>query len=444
MKKKRNEPDVVPWSISTAGDGLGSSSYNDTADDGPGTTCDDNADLRKRAPRVGSTEVASGANGHPPSSGVDVVLDMPADQEESCGDDHEYNPYATFIWDPLETRVASVESTVGFEGSSLLERAASARGAVAGFEIISELGRGGMGIVYKARHLRLKRLVALKVIRPDHDGSPEGLTRFEIEAEVVARLDHPNIVGIYEIGRAGGAPFVALELVEGGTLKDRLAGTPQPVRDAAALLSMLARAIHAAHLAGILHRDLKPSNVLFSREGVPKIADFGLAKRLDVEEGATLTGQVIGTPSYMAPEQAQGWTPELGHAVDIYSLGAILYEMLTGRPPIKGESQAETLRLVVEEDPVSPSSLRPKIPFDLETICLKCIARDPRQRYASALLLAEDLDRFLNDEPILARRTPLWERGKKLVQRHPVITTALATLLVATVVAIGAVLREPA
>ena len=256
--------------------------------------------------------------------------------------------------------------------------------AVPGFEILSELGRGGMGIVYKARQLRLKRLVALKVIRHDRHCNREDLARFEIEAEVVARLNHPNIVRIYDIGRAIGVPFVALELLEGGTLKERLAGTPQPVRESATLLSTLARAVHAAHLAGVLHRDIKPSNVLFDRNGVPKIADFGLAKRLDVEESETMTGQVIGTPSYMAPEQASGWSTENGPAADIYSLGAILYEMLTGRPPIKGMTQTETLKLVLESDPVSPSSLRPKIPFDLETICLKCIARDPRKRYADA------------------------------------------------------------
>ncbi len=282
-----------------------------------------------------------------------------------------------------------------------------------------------MGIVYKARHLRLKRLVALKVIRYDRHSNPEDLARFQIEAEVVARLNHPNIVRIYEIGTASDVPFVSLELLEGGTLKDRLAGNPQPLRETAKLLSTLARAVHAAHAAGVLHRDIKPSNVLFDHEGSPKIADFGLAKRLDVEEGETITGQVIGTPSYMAPEQAQGWAREIGHAVDIYSLGAILYEMLTGRPPIKGETQAETLRLVIEEDPVTPSHLRPKVSFDLETICLKCIARDPQKRYASALALADDLDRFLEGEPVLARRTPVWERAIKCAHRHPVYTVVL-------------------
>ena len=179
---------------------------------------------------------------------------------------------------------------------------------MAGFEILSELGHGGMGIVYKARHLRLKRLVALKVIRYGRHRNREDLARFQIEAEVAARLNHPNIVRIYEIGKADDVPFVALELLEGGTLKDRLAGTPQPLRESAALLATLARAVHAAHVAGVLHRDIKPSNVLFDRDGIPKIADFGLAKRMDVEEGETITGQVIGTPSYMAPSRRRAGT----------------------------------------------------------------------------------------------------------------------------------------
>ncbi len=322
-------------------------------------------------------------------------------------------------------------------GSALLSTTIGRTEEVAGFEILSELGHGGMGIVYKARHLRLKRLVALKVIRYDRHRNPEDLARFQIEAEVVARLNHPNIVRIYEIGTASDVPFVALELLEGGTLKERLAGTPQPLRETAALLATLARAVHAAHVAGVLHRDIKPSNVLFDRDGTPKIADFGLAKRMDVEDGETITGQMIGTPSYMAPEQAQGWAREIGQAADIYSLGAILYEMLTGRPPIKGETQAETIKLVLEEDPVSPSHLRPNVSFDLETICLKCIARDPRKRYADALGLAEDLDRFLGDKPILARRTPLWERAIKLAQRHPVFSAVLAMAVVLSAAAAG-------
>ncbi len=250
------------------------------------------------------------------------------------------------------------------------------------------------------------------MIRDDWHNNPEHLARFAIEAEAAARLNHPNIVRIYAIGEVGLVPYFSLELLEGGTLKQRLAGTPQPFREAATLMATLARAVHAAHKAGILHRDIKPSNVLFDMAGTPKIADFGLAKRLEVDEGQTHTGQVIGTPSYMAPEQAKGWDKDIGPAADIYSLGAILYEVLTGRPPVKGSTPVETVRLVQEEEPVPPSRLRPKLPFDLETICLKCINRDPRKRYADALILAEDLDRYLAGESILAPNAPLGARNQ--------------------------------
>ena len=434
-----NEPLTAP--VSTMDDDRGESSYNNTIDDGPGSTCDDGASDWKRWVNVESTIAVPTSDSDSQWSAIESALEL-SDGETDLQNGRARNADGTFVWDPQETCAPLLESTVWPLGSALLATTAYGTEAVAGFEILSELGHGGMGIVYKARHLRLKRLVALKVIRYGRHRNPEDLARFQIEAEVVARLNHPNIVRIYEIGKAGRVPFVALELLEGGTLKDRLAGTPQPLRETAVLLCTLARAIHAAHVEGVLHRDIKPSNVLFDRDGTPKIADFGLAKRMDVEEGETITGQVIGTPSYMAPEQAQGWAPEIGHAADIYSLGAILYEMLTGRPPIKGETQAETLKLVLEEEPVSPSQLRPKVSFDLETICLKCIARDPRKRYASALSLAEDLARFLEGEPILARRTPFWERADKLAQRHKVIASAMASGIVAIGLAVSLFLHD--
>jgi serine/threonine protein kinase len=211
-----------------------------------------------------------------------------------------------------------------------------------------------MGVVFKARHRRLNRLVAVKMIRAGAQAGPEDLVRFRFEAEAVARLRHAHIVQIYDIGEVAGLPFVSLELLDGGTLADRLAGTPQPGRPAAELVVTLARAMHAAHRLGIVHRDLKPSNVLFDRDGTPKIADFGLAKRLEQEDGQTETGQIVGTPSYMAPEQARGQTREVGPAVDVYALGAILYEMLTGRPPFKAPTPLETARQVIEEEPVAP------------------------------------------------------------------------------------------
>ena len=304
------------------------------------------------------------------------------------------------------------------------------------FDLLAELGRGGMGVVYKARHRRLNRIVALKMISDGKHASREVRERFLIEAEAVARLPHPNIVQIFEIGEADGRPFVTLELLEGGSLSDRLKGTTQPGRAAAELVVILARAMHAAHQAGIVHRDLKPANVLFDRGGTPKITDFGLAKRLEVEDGHTHTGQVMGTPSYMAPEQARGDVHALGPPADIYALGAILYEMLTGRPPFKGSSAMETLHQVVYDDVLPPSRLQPRLARDLETICLKCLDKEPQKRYSSAAELADDLERYLGNLPIRARRTPLAERAAKWVRRHPA-TATLAGLGTAAVLALG-------
>ena len=261
-----------------------------------------------------------------------------------------------------------------------------------------------MGIVYKANHLGLKRLVALKMIRSGGPARANLVARFRTEAEAVARLRHPNILQIYDIGEANGLPFVALELLEGGSLGDRLASTPQPARQSAELAMLLARAVHVAHQAGIVHRDLKPSNVLYAFDGVPKITDFGLAKRIDSDDGHTESGQIMGSPSYMAPEQAKGQSRNVGPAADVYALGAILYEMLTGRPPFKGETPIETIRQVVDDDPVAPSKLVPRVPRDLETISLKCLHKDPARRYPSAQALADDLYRYLHGQVIQAAR----------------------------------------
>ncbi|MBV8558283.1 MAG: protein kinase, partial [Planctomycetaceae bacterium] len=314
---------------------------------------------------------------------------------------------------------------------------------VGGYEILGELGRGGMGVVYKALHRRLGRQVALKMIQSGSRALPERLARFVTEAKAVARLNHTNIIQIYETGEADretsgaeGLPYCALELLEGGSLSDRLAGTPQPGRASAELVVTLARAIHAAHQAGIVHRDLKPSNVLFARDGTPKITDFGVAKLVEEESHQTATGQVLGSPSYMAPEQARGNARDVGPAADVYALGAILYEMLTGRSPFKGTSRIETLQQVLNAEPVLPSRLVTKVSRDLETICLKCLAKVPSKRYASAALLAEDLGRYLRGETIRARRTPSWERGLKWARRRPLT----ATLLVAVVGLVGATL----
>jgi tetratricopeptide (TPR) repeat protein/tRNA A-37 threonylcarbamoyl transferase component Bud32 len=296
----------------------------------------------------------------------------------------------------------------------------------ADYEILGELGRGGMGVVYKARDRRLNRLVALKMIRGAAHADDIQVTRFRIEAEAVAALKHPNILQIYDIGESEGMPFVALELLEGGSLAEKLHGTPLPPRKAAEWMVPMALAMDTAHAAGIVHRDLKSVNILFTADGVPKVTDFGLAKRLEVDEGHTHTGQVMGTPSYMAPEQARGDTKMVGPAADIYALGAILYEMLTGRPPFKGVSAMDTVKQVIEVEPVAPSRVQYKVPRDLETICLKCLQKEARKRYPTAKEMADDLNRYLRGEPIRARRTPPVERAAKWVRRHPTQSTLMA------------------
>jgi serine/threonine protein kinase len=312
-------------------------------------------------------------------------------------------------------------------------------GTVAGYELLDELGRGGMGVVYKARQRGLNRPVALKMVLAGAHARPEDLARFRAEAEVVAHLQHPNIVQIYEIGEQVGRPFLALELVTGGTLQKRLAGTPQPVRPAAHLVEVLARAIHFAHQRGIVHRDLKPGNVLLAPApeggssildpdaarvaalyGVPKVTDFGLAKRLEDDAQHTRSGDILGTPSYMAPEQAGGQAAAAGPATDVYALGAILYELLTGRAPFKGATTFETIQQVRTADPVPPGRLRPRLPRDLERICLKCLEKDPRRRYATALDLAADLRRHLNGESVHARAASPVERLWRWSRRNPV------------------------
>ncbi|MCY3019957.1 MAG: serine/threonine-protein kinase, partial [Planctomycetota bacterium] len=330
-----------------------------------------------------------------------------------------------------------------------------------GYEILGELGRGGMGVVYKARQLSLNRIVALKMILAGPHSDPQLISRFRVEAEAIARINHPNIVQIYEIGEHNGAPFFSLELLEGGSLSKRLDATPQPARWCAEICEKLARAVHAAHQQGIIHRDLKPANVLLTacpappgrgaggegatrsaddpmaRSPEPKITDFGLAKRIESAGGVTVTGQVMGTPSYMAPEQAEGNSRLIGPKSDVYSLGAILYEMLTGRAPFKGATHLETLHQVKHDEPVAPRRLQPGIPRDIETICLKCLQKDPAKRYASAEALADDLNAWLSGDSISARPPTVPERIIKRVRKNPslyaVSIVALAVLVLGTV-----------
>jgi tRNA A-37 threonylcarbamoyl transferase component Bud32 len=291
--------------------------------------------------------------------------------------------------------------------------------AIPGFQMVRELGRGGMGVVYLARQVRLKRDVVVKMIRDGSLARPEQLARFRTEAEAIAHLKHPHIVQIYEVGEVASGPYLVLEWVEGGSLADQLAGKPQPAAQTARLVETLARASHHAHQRGIVHRDLKPANVLLTCEGTPRITDFGLAKRFEGGPSATDSGLALGTVNYMPPEQACPKTEAIGPAADVYALGAILYEMLSGRPPFLGGSYLETILQVVTEEPVPPRRLQPKVPRDLETICLKCLEKKPAQRYPSAAALADDLARFLAGHPIKARPIRAWERGIKWARRQP-------------------------
>jgi WD40 repeat protein/tRNA A-37 threonylcarbamoyl transferase component Bud32 len=308
--------------------------------------------------------------------------------------------------------------------------------SIPGYEILSTLGRGGMGVVYKARQVKLDRIVALKMILSGAHAGPDELARFRTEAEAIARLQHPNIVQVHEVGEHEGKPFFSLEFCAGGTLDRKLAGTPLRPLEAARFLETLAWAMHAAHQANVIHRDLKPANVLLTADGTPKITDFGLAKKLG-EAGRTATGDVMGTPSYMAPEQAGGKSKEVAPATDVYALGAILYELLTGRPPFKAATPLDTIMQVVSDEPVPPSRVQSNTPRDLQTICLKCLQKEPARRYPSAAALAEDLERFLRGEPIQARPAGRVERLVKWARRRPAVAGFLAVSVLAVLVVLG-------
>jgi eukaryotic-like serine/threonine-protein kinase len=305
---------------------------------------------------------------------------------------------------------------------------------VTGFVILEELGRGGMGVVYRAREKRLGRTVALKMLLAGAGASPELLDRLRNEAEAVARMQHPHVVQIFEVTEHDGLPCLVLEYVDGGTLAQKIGGTPQPVKEGARLIEVLAHAIHQMHLQGIIHRDLKPANVLLTADGRPKITDFGLAKLLVGGVSLTATGETLGTPSNIAPEQIDARSP-VGPSADVYALGTILYELLTGRPPFRGESPQETIRQVMSDDPVAPSRLRPQLPRDLETICLKCLEKEPRRRYHSADDLAGEVRRFLDGKAIQARPVGLAGRLWRWGRRDPKtagLTALLATILTAS------------
>jgi WD40 repeat protein len=311
--------------------------------------------------------------------------------------------------------------------------------AVAGYRLLAKLGQGGMGVVYQARQERPDRIVALKMLVAGAHADPARRARLLAEAEAIARLQHPHIVQIYEVGEQDGLPYLVLEYVGGGSLAGRLGGAPQSPREAAALVATLARAVHYAHERGVVHRDLKPSNILLSEEGAAKLSDFGLARREN--QDLTATGEMVGTPAYMAPEQATAGGREVGPAADVYALGVILYEMLTGRPPFRGLSPLETLEQVRTQEPVPPGQLQARVPLDLATVCLKCLEKGPRQRYATARDLAEDLERFLAGRPTQVRPVGPLARGWRWGRRNPTLATAaglaLAGLLTAVAVALA-------
>src|SRR5262245_50408862 len=305
---------------------------------------------------------------------------------------------------------------------------------VPGYEVEAVLGHGGMGVVYRARQLGAQRLVALKMIRAVEHASPTERLRFQIETEAVARLQHPHIVQLYEVGEVGGQPFFSLEFCDGGTLTEHLTKQRPTPRESAQLIETLARAMHYAHLRGVVHRDLKPGNVLLAgADRVPKITDFGLAKRIDEEaRDVSKSGAILGTAAYMAPEQAAGKVRDTGPAADVYALGALLYECLTGRPPFEGP-QHEVLLSVLSDEPVPPARRGAKVPADLETICLKCLRKEPARRYASAEELADDLRRFQSGEPIQARPVGAVERTWKWANLRPALAALLGVVLLALV-----------
>jgi len=326
---------------------------------------------------------------------------------------------------PTKTAGAAVGTTIRYFGD---------------YELLEEIARGGMGVVYKARQVSLNRVVALKMILAGQLASEEDVRRFHAEAEAAANLDHPGIVPIYEVGEHGGHHYFSMGYVEGPSLADKLKLGPLPPREAAQFTRKVSKAIAFAHQRGVIHRDLKPGNVLLDRHGEPKVTDFGLAKKVQDERGLTAAGQILGTPSYMPPEQASGKVSETKEPADIYALGAVLYALLTGRPPFQADNPLDTLLQVLEREPVPPRQLNSSVPKDLETICLKCLEKDPRRRYESARALGDELERFLNDEPILARPAGKVERLLKWSRRRPTAAALVAVSVLAAVALLATIL----
>src|SRR5258705_3092528 len=297
--------------------------------------------------------------------------------------------------------------------------AAELLGELGDYELLEEVGRGGQGVVFRARQKSLNRTVALKVISLGQWASKAHLKRFRLEAEAAARLEHPGIVPIHEVGERDGSCYFSMKFIAGGQLDEVVRQTPMSIRQAVELITKVARTVHYAHEHGILHRDIKPGNILLDAKGEPHLTDFGLARLVESESTVTRTMEVLGTPSYMAPEQAVGNNDVVSSVTDVYGLGAVLYQLLTGHAPFAGGTTYETIKLLLDTEPRPPRLLNPKIDRDLSTICLKCLEKDPKLRYASAFALAEDLEHWLKHEPIVARHTGLFTRGRQWVRRNP-------------------------
>ena len=333
--------------------------------------------------------------------------------------------------------------------SKTTARAAKMLGELGDYELLEEVGRGGQGVVFRARQKSLNRIVALKVIGLGQWATKAHLRRFRLEAEAAASLDHPCIVPIYEVGERDGQCYFSMKFIEGGQLDEVVTHRPISIRQAAELMAKVARTVGYAHEHGILHRDIKPGNILLGAKGEPHLTDFGLARLVESESTVTRTLEVLGTPSYMAPEQAAGNNTKITRATDVYGLGAVLYQLLTGHPPFAGGTTYETIKLLLETEPRAPRLWNPKVDRDLSTICLKCLEKDPQRRYSFALALAEDLERWLKHEPIQARRTGVVGRGKKWLQRNPTVVAVVALSLALTA-AVGVIvwktdlLRRPA
>ena len=352
-----------------------------------------------------------------------MVAPAPSDQVDQTGQGHPAAAEGTLHGTPTGSQAK--DTYIGKE--------------LGGYKILNEVGRGGMGVVYKAFDTKLKRIVALKVLRNMVHSDAAELDRFLGEATAAAQIAHPNIISVFEIEKDEEAPFVVLEFASGGALNDRIDGTPFAAEKAAQLVLTLAEAIHAAHEKGIVHRDLKPGNVVFTSDDEVKITDFGLAKWIDTGSDLTKSGEIVGTPSYMAPEQVTGKSGVISARTDVYALGVILYELLTGRPPFTGSSSINTVLHVMKDDPVPPNQLQSEIGHDLNTICLKCLEKQPEKRYETAAQLAGDLRAYLEDRPITARRPSTVERTRKWIRRHPATSgfLAVATLIVLALIYTG-------